>query len=271
MILGVDIGGTKTLLGLFDSAGAIIKTSRFETPKSYKEFLVKFSDEFQNFKKDTSEIIVAAPGRIDKKNNLVIAYGNLPWKNTPLKGDIENITKKPVEIENDAKLAALTESIPYSKTTDKILYITFSTGIGVGLVYKGRLDEGMLDSEAGQMILPNPDKGGELERWEDFASGRALFAKYGKKASELNDKKAWDDHTAKMAIGIVELAAVIEPDMIIVGGGVGTHFNKYGEQLLKNTLKLLPKMVKKPLIIGANNAELASLQGCYELSRIKNG
>lgn len=259
------------MLGLFDNAGNISSTRRFETPKTYKEFLSKFEEEYKNFYEPITKVAVAAPGRLDKKNDTVIAFGNLPWKNTPLKDDIKKITRKPTSVENDAKLAALSESIIYSDKYDKVLYVTFSTGIGAGLIYKGALEESMLDSEAGQMVLPNPDNNNKLEKWEDFASGRALYSKYGKKAADIDDKKTWTDFSSKMAIGLVELSAVIEPDLIIIGGGVGTHFKKYADALIKNTHEMLPKMVKKPLIKGAANAELASLLGCYYYSRSKNG
>jgi glucokinase len=269
MIAGVDIGGTKTLIGVFDNTGKIVDTKRFPTPQNYKEFLDTLKAEISTFSKDIAEIVVAAPGRIDRQKNTVVSYGNLPWKNTPLKDDIEKITGKSVRIENDAKLAALSESKNLQNEFDKILYITFSTGIGAGLVYKGSLDEAMLDSEAGQMMLPNTDKNGEMTRWELIASGKALYQKYGKKAEEIEDKAIWDEFTKKMAIGIIELCAVIEPDAIIIGGGVGTHFNKYGTFLTRSVKNGLPYMVKTPQIFGASNAEQASLLGCYEYSKGK--
>ena len=172
-------------------------------------------------------------------------------------------------MENDAKLAALAESSLISDKYDKILYLTFSTGIGAGLVYKGHLDEAMIDSEAGQMLLADRDEGGKLVRWESMASGKALYKKYGKKASEIDDLNIWESHSYKMALGIVELCAVIEPDAIIIGGGVGSHFDKFNRPLSNAIEKLLPDLVKKPVLLGAKNAELASLLGCYAYSREK--
>lgn len=267
MILGVDIGGTKTLFGVFNSGGELLKTVRVPTPKNYKDFLEKFGEIYLSLDYKISQVVIAVPGRIDKSAELVVSYGNLPWKNTPLKSDISTITTLPVTIENDAKLAALSEANQHKPEAEKVLYITFSTGIGAGLVYKGKLDEAMLDSEVGQILLPNPDNDSELIRWELFASGKALYEKYGKKAEDLDDKQAWAEFTKKMAVGVVDLCAVIEPDVVIIGGGVGAHFNKYGGMLQKSVLAILPYMVKKPSIVGAKNAELASLLGCYEYSK----
>lgn len=268
MILGVDIGGTKTLFGVFNNSGEIVSTKRIETPQKYSDFLQNFKNIYESLDFKISKIVLAAPGRIDKTDALVKSYGNLPWKNTPLEEDIKKITNNVVMVENDAKLAALYEAKQLNPTVNKVLYLTFSTGIGAGLVYKGSLDEAMLDSEAGQILLPNPDKNGELERWEQFASGKALYKKYGVKAEELTDKKSWEEHVDKMAIGIVDLCAVIEPDVVIIGGGVGSHFNKFGNLLENKIKKLLPPMVKKPTLFGASNAEMASLLGCYEYSRL---
>lgn len=269
MIAGVDIGGTKTLIGMFDYAGKLLGTRRFPTPTNYKEFLSTLATELKELSSDITELVVAAPGRIDREKGLVVSYGNLPWKNTVLKEDIEKLMGKPARVENDAKLAALSESRNLQDDFNKILYITFSTGIGAGLVYKGSLDEALLDSEAGQMMLPNPYKKGEMTRWELFASGKALFQQYGKKAEEINDKSIWEEFTKGMATGIIELCAVIEPDAIIIGGGVGTHFSKYGHLLEKADKNSLPYMVKTPKILGAKNAEQAALLGCYEYTKSK--
>lgn len=270
MILGVDIGGTKTLLGLFDDSGNVTESIRFETPKKYSEFLESFDSEFQKIANKVSKIVVAAPGRIDRKKDVVVAFGNLNWTNTPLRKDIEKISGMHVEIENDAKLAALSEASQLDDKYDKVLYVTISTGIGSGLVFRGSLDEAMIDSEAGQMLLPNPDdKSGSLQRWEEFASGKALFNKYGKKASDLDDEKSWAEFSKKIALGLAELCAVIEPDVVVIGGGVGSHFHKFQKYLLEDVTSLLPRIVKKPRIFGAKNAELASLMGCFTYANRK--
>lgn len=268
MILGVDIGGTKTLFGVFSSKGEVVSSTRIETPQKYADFLDSFKNIYESLDFEITKIVIAAPGRIDKKESIVISFGNLPWKNTSLEADIKKITSNNVSVENDAKLAALYEANRLNPKVDKVLYLTFSTGIGAGLVYKGVLDEAMLDSEAGQILLPNPDKSGELERWEQFASGKALFEKYGVKAKDLTDKKSWEEYAYKMAIGIVDLCAVIEPDTVIIGGGVGSHFKKFSNILEKKVKELLPNMVKKPTLFGAKDAEMASLLGCFEYSKL---
>jgi glucokinase len=105
---------------------------------------------------------------------------------------------------------------------------------------------------------------GKLMDWESFAAGRAIVEKYGKLASELNDLVAWKEIAKNMAIGIVDNCAVFNPDTVILGGGVGTYFEKYGGFLNDEVDNLIQEaeIIKNPLIVGANNAEEAVMLGC---------
>ena len=69
---------------------------------------------------------------------------------------------------------------------------------------------------------------GELVPWETFASGKAIVRRFGKLASEIDDPAIWKIISRDLALGIIDMAANIQPDVIIIGGGVGTHFKKYG-------------------------------------------
>ena len=264
MIIAIDIGGTKTLVATCKPDGTIVTEQRFETPDNYKAFLLAVSGAFAKIpQKDRHITSVAAPGKIDRKNGTVLAFGNLPWKNVPLQADIANISGTEVLLENDANLAGLSEAHNIKPLPHRALYITFSTGIGTGLVTDVYLDPEFLDSEGGNMLFEHE---GKLVIWEKFASGKAIVAKYGKKASELNDPKAWDEIAKWFALGIVDLTAVLEPDVIIVGGGVGTHFKKYGAFLTKHINELTPVVVDKPPIVPAKAPEQAVIYGCVILA-----
>lgn len=266
MILGVDIGGTKTLIGAFTDDGQLSESIRFETSKDYKDFLSELKNSFKIFKSTPFKaVVVAVPGRLDRINGTVLSLGNLPWKNEKIAIDIENIVSCKVYIENDSKLAGLYEARQLKPIPDRVLYITVSTGISSGVIYKGKLDEAMLDSESGQMLLPNSE--GKLQPWEKFASGKAIFNKYGKKAAEINSQSDWREISKSLSIGVIDLCAVIEPDVVIIGGGVGSHFVKYGTILKDMVNKNLPYIVKRPLLAGAKNAEQAALLGTYEYAK----
>jgi glucokinase len=268
MIIAIDIGGTKTLVALCEKNGQVIKQERFETPKDYNDFTKELATALQKMPlNDVTITSVAAPGKIDRTNGVVVAFGNLPWKNTPLRDDIQAITGTTVLIENDANLAGLSEAHRISPIPHTALYITISTGIGTGLITDGYLDPDFLDSEGGNMLFEHD---GKLEAWEKFSSGKAIVAKYGKKASELDDPKAWKDISRWFAIGIVGLTAILEPDVIIIGGGVGTHFSKYEPFLKQHINDLTPPLVDKPTIVAAGEAEEAVVYGCVILANQYN-
>lgn len=264
MIIAIDIGGTKTLVATCKPDGTIVSEQRFETPQNYKEFLLAVSGAFAKIPpKDRTITSVAAPGKINRKTGTVVAFGNLPWRNVPIKADIAKISGTEVLLENDANLAGLSEAHNIKPLPHRALYITFSTGIGTGLVTDGYLDPEFLDSEGGNMLFEHE---GKLVIWEKFASGKAIVAKYGKRASDLDDPKAWNEIAKWFALGIVDLTAVLEPDVIIIGGGVGTHYKKYGGFLKKHIAELTPAVVDQPPIVPAKAAEQAVIYGCVILA-----
>lgn len=264
MILAIDIGGTKTLVAPCDNNGNPVSEHKFATPKSYTAFKKELAAVIATITTDFTLLVVAAPGKIDRKTGSVIRFGNLPWVNTPLKEDLQKLTGKTVLIDNDANLAGLSEANRIQPIPHKALYITISTGIGTGIIKDGYIDPDFADSEGGAMLFEHDDK---LLRWEEIESGKAIVAQYGKRASDLNNTEAWDKIAKWFAIGIVNLSAVIDPDVVIIGGGVGSHFLKYKKPLQKYLNNLTPKLVDVPHVVGAQAAEEAVIYGCAVLAK----
>jgi len=267
-LLGIDIGGSKTLVAIFDADGQILRHQKFPTPKNYQKFLSELASTLQAL--DVSRIThvcCAAPGKIDRQRGVVLAFGNEAWRNAPLGHDVSKLLGGlPVLVENDANLAGLSEALLVQARYKKVLYLTVSTGIGDGIIINGIIDPQFADGEAGQMMLVHGDK---LAKWEDFASGRALFARYGKKASEIDDPAIWLEFVKGLAQGIGELMAVLTPEVIIIGGGVGAHFDKFGSLLRMELKKYESKLVKLPPVVQAKRPEEAVIYGCYALIRQK--
>jgi len=267
MYLGVDIGGSKTLLAIFDEQGQLTDQYKLPTNKNYPDFLNELSQAIKeklgshNF----AGCACAVPGLIDRKNGIGLVFGNLSWRNVPIKKDLEQILGNvPVRIENDANLAALSEAVLVRDTYNKVLYLTVSTGINDGIIVDGKIEANLSDGEAGQMVLEHD---GKLQKWEDFASGRALVEKYGKKASEIEDPVIWKEFSEGLALGIRELLAVLQPQVVILGGGVGAHYEKFATHLKEELNKLKSDMVVNPPILKAQRAEEAVAYGCYEFIR----
>ncbi|MCA9348165.1 ROK family protein [Candidatus Saccharibacteria bacterium] len=263
MYLTIDIGGTKTLLGKMTKDGSIEKSIKFPTPTEYDEFIKQLEDNIATLTTDKWEIVcVAAPGKIDRSTGSVIAFGNLDWKNVPIAQDLEKIAKTKAIIENDAKLAALSEARALNPPRAKVVYLTVSTGIGSGTVINNVLDPDLIDAEVGHMLF---ERDGELVKWQSFASGKAIVKRFGKLASEIDDPKIWQIISRDLAIGIIDIVANIQPDIIIIGGGVGSHFHKYGDILNTELKQYESPMVPIPAVVGAKHPEEAVIHGCYQL------
>lgn len=263
MIIAIDIGATKTLLAVADQDGKVLNKIKFSSTKDYQEYIQILSDNIKKLSTNRVSIIsIGSAGSIDRKNGIIKNSPNLHWINKPIVHDISKMFSGiKVIIENDANLAGLSEAHALSNINQRVMYVTFSTGIGTGFVVNGLLEPYLLDAEGGHMVF---EYKGKMMDWEEFAAGKAIVHKYGKTASELENKSAWNEIAKNMAMGIVDNCAVFMPDIVIIGGGVGTYFYKYADQLNRELSKLITKsvMIKQPKIIGAQNAEEAVVLGC---------
>jgi predicted NBD/HSP70 family sugar kinase len=265
MYLAIDIGGTKTLVASLTNEGVIDQKIRFETPESYKDFLQALADTVVNIPTDNFLACgVGMPGRVDRKNGKGIALGNLPWKNIPIQEDIKKIVKCPVVVDNDANLAGLSEAMLVKSKYDRVLYITISTGIGTGIIINQEIDPAFADSEGGHMLLEHNDR---LLSWESFASGHAIVDRYGKQAREITSETTWKHIARDLSVGLIDLIAVIQPQIIIIGGSVGHYLEKYKKPLVEALNQYESPLVPIPPIHEAQRPEEAVLFGCYDLAK----
>lgn len=261
----VDIGGTKTLIAVYKADGEIVAQNKFPTPQNFDEFITTFAAAFQGLGDfDLQRAVVAVPGRVDRKHGVAIALGNLPWRDVAMAAELEKVLKCPVELENDANLAGLSEALLLKDKYRKVVYITVSTGIGGVMVVDGIIDADTADAEIGQMLLEHD---GKLMRWEQFASGKAIVAKYGKRVSEIEDPTAWYGIARNIAIGLIDVIATYVPEVIILGGGVGTNYDKFKDHLLEELKIYEHPLVTLPDIMKAQRPEEAVIYGCYHLAK----
>lgn len=265
MYLGIDIGGTKTLLATFSDEGELLESLKFPTPKKYEDLLVEIKNNSQQLEhNDFKAVGVGSPGLVNRKDGVLITRGKPGWENLPVKADIEQIFHTPAIFENDAKLAGLSEAQLIKSTHPVALYITISTGIGCSVVRNGKLDPSFLDMEVGWAMIEHK---GEFEKWEDFASGRAIVAQFGKLASEIDDKNTWKTIVRYWYAGLSSLFATIQPDALIIGGSVGTHFERYGDLLKEAVKKYETPLTPAPEIFQAQRSEQAVAYGCYHIAQ----
>jgi predicted NBD/HSP70 family sugar kinase len=266
MYVGIDVGGTKTLATVLDENGIIVEKVKFATPKNYNDFLKELGQTFTNF--HTREYAAGGIGIpvtvFDRSHERAINFSNLPWHNVHVQHDVEQICGCPFVVDNDAKMAGLSEAMLLKNQYSKVLYVTVSTGIGFAIIDHCKIDDNVGDGGGRTMLLEHK---GKLVSWESFASGHAIVERFGKKAVEITDEETWKVIAHDLSLGIIELIAFTEPEVIVIGGSVGTYFNKYGDLLAKAVLKYSLPLVKIPPIRGAERPEDAVVYGCYDLAR----
>lgn len=261
MYIGIDIGGTKTLVAVFDDAGNLGRTVKFPTADNYQQFLEDLKAQtanLGNFKAGASGVA----GVLDRENNLLVNCGNLSWKNVPLKQDLETLFDCPFVVENDAKAGGLAEAIFVADEFKNVLFITIGTGIGTTYIANGNIDLDFGDRGGRGMMIEYEDK---VQSWEDFASGTAIVQRYGKKASEITDEATWKKIAHAFSLGILELVGVLDVDVVIIGGGVGSHFDHFGSLLETELKQYENNLLKIPPLRPAQKPEQAVVYGCYQL------
>lgn len=265
MYLAIDIGGTKTLVASLTNEGVIAEQIRFETPKSYVDFIDILAETIAQLEaKEFVACGVGAPGKIDREKGAVVAFGNLPWKNIPIQADIKKIARCPVAVDNDANLAGLSEAMLLKDKYNRVLYVTVSTGIGTGFIVNQAINPALADSEGGHLLL---EHNGKLMRWEDFASGKAIVKRYGKRAHDITDDTTWKHIARDLAVGFIDLIAVAQPEVIVIGGGVGNYLERYKKHLVEILKRYEMPMVQIPPMLQAKRPEEAVIYGCYDLAK----
>ncbi len=249
MILGVDTGGTKTWIGLFEN-GRLETSVRIKTSGDPKNFLADLEALIQNFlgadRKKLKAIGVGAPGPLDIENGVFGRLSNLPyWEGFHLKSSLEQAYAVPVRIQNDANTAALGEALyGGGKVYPSVYYITMSTGIGGGLVMNRRIINGRNDL-TGEIwalsvknmgrpdILLNSTSGpGIVKNYLDLlkSTGRpeephnkSIGPKDVLEAAQRGDEAARDvlnNAVDCMADAVTAILHIIDPNIVLFGGGL---------------------------------------------------
>lgn len=261
MLVTVDTGGTKTLVASFSEKGEMGKQIKFPTPPDQHEYIKQLRavllEEYGDGQ--VEGIVIALPGIVI--DGIAVWCNNLHWRNfdvsTALKGILGDA---PILVENDANLAGLAETRALSPVPRSSLYVTVSTGIGTGVITNGKIDPGLRQSEGGRALV---EFDGTVREWETFASGHAIYVTYGKYARDIHSKRTWKHIADRISRGFLAIIPFIQPDIIIIGGSIGTYFDQYGKTLEDILREHLPSHIPCPTFVAAQHPEQAVIYGCY--------
>lgn len=256
MYLCIDVGGTKTIVAIFDETGKLHHSIRFATAFDQKHFFATLIQETKaNFSTERLKAIsVALPGPTE--NNHALWFGNLPWHNFDIAAQLHELFRVPVFVENDANLAGLAETTHLPGLS---VYLTFSTGIGGGITRNGKIDSSYRIYEPGHEKYKWQ---GRILEWEDFASAKAVSDYYGRLSSEITDPDDWQEIAHRIAIGLHSVISSIRPDHIIFGGPLGFRLKKYQKYLKKELTTELSPGVHMPKLLVARLGDESVIYGC---------
>lgn len=308
----MDIGGTKTSTALFTQDGTIVGDYVYKRQsKTYsgedavyqnsKGALDHIIEKFNVKMDDVLGIGVGCPGPLDTKKGIIINAPLMRWNNFPLVSRLKQDFNKPIVIDNDCNLGALAEQrCGLAKGKQNVIYITVSTGVGMGIVLNGQIYHGKSDSagEFGHMSIEENGKKcpcGNKGCLELYCSGTAIrqiiqedadkniqslvfeWAEGDQskldgaalaKAAELKDEYANDLYKKigeTLGFGLTNVFNLFDPDMVVIGGGVSKS-NKYFGQALIDTVKRRSIIkVQDEQVVYSQMCDRVVLHGAYYL------
>jgi glucokinase len=307
--IGVDLGGTKMLVGALSGTEVLWESREASTGQSEDELLellVREVEKARDARPDAVAVGLGIPATIDHDKGVAVAAVNLPLADLPIRDLVSERVGLPVFVDNDANVAALAEYLHgAAQGKPNTVMLTVGTGIGGGLILGGEVYRGATGAgaELGHMVIQadGPPCQGNCPNHgciESLASGTAL-GREGLAAAESLPESALGkllaagekvDGTAvtraaiagdETAIGVFELiggrlgvacssfANIFQPDAIVVGGGVIAA----GDLLLEPARHELQARALNPMnrtpILAATLGNDAGMIGAAAMARIE--
>lgn len=232
MLLGaLEAGGTKMVCAIGDESGNIIEKIWIPTTTP-EETIAKLNSFFLDY--DLEALGIGAFGPVDlnresKTYGHILDTPKLAWRQYDLLAAMKGALQIPIGIDTDVNAACLGEmTFGAAKGLLGVVYLTIGTGIGAGISVDGKLLHGMLHPEAGHIMLkkhPMDTFAGicpyHKDCFEGLASGPAIQARYGRRATDLkDDDQVWDMEAYYIGQALTNYIMTLSPQRIILGGGV---------------------------------------------------
>lgn len=296
-VVGVDIGGTNIKVGLVGPAANVIDRTGFAT-KSFSldqktlinaivDYIEVIISKNGLVKSNIRGVGVGLPGLIDTPRGIVQFLPNIPgWQDVPLKKDLESKLGIPVFLENDVNLIALGEwRYGAGQDVQNMICMTLGTGVGSGLILDGKLyrGPGFVAGELGHVPLnedgPACGCGGYgclesyvgnkqlVERAQQITKDKEITLEKMNALAKKGDTAAldfWRDTAAHIGNALVGVVNMLNPERIVIGGGVASNheflFETINAVISKRAMKTQASMVKIVLAKLGNDAGILGAQ-----------
>lgn len=268
-----------------------------------KNVLEEILSELKIKKEDVIAMGVGSPGPLDTKKGIIIHAPLMGWENFPIVERLKQDFELPVYLDNDANLGALAEvRCGEGKGCKNLIYMTVSTGCGGGIIINNDIYRGSHDGagEVGHMsvLLDGIDcPCGSKGCFELYASGTAINERMkadmlaGKKslafelaghdpekidgslllkAASQNDEYALEAYRLEgyyLGLGIANLFNILDPEAIVLGGGVTKAKDYFHESCIKTLKKRCVHKVNDDMLRYSKLNDLVVLYGAYYLCK----
>ena len=272
--IGLDVGGTKFMVGAADSNGNLLNKTVEPTPEKLKDGLLLLKRMINQVAKEEeiAGIGVAIGGPLDWKTGVVSPLHQSEWRDVPLKKIMEDQFHCPCYLDVDTNVAAWGEYKNLTPRPRKLLYMTLSTGIGGGYIIDGKIYRGMKGAhpEIGHQTINfkclHPERVmcecGAPDCLEALVSGNGILRIYGKKAEHLTDEE-WNEVAYNLGQGLRNLATIYLPELIVLGGGIATGANdkllNTAKKVMKNRLNIIPSPEVRISNLGYDTALIGAI------------
>ena len=247
MRIGADLGGTKIEAIALDPSGREVFRKRVPTPRGdYSATLAAVSSLVKEI--GEGSVGVGIPGALSRATGLV-KNANSTWLiGKPLKQDLEAALGREVRIENDANCFALSEALDGAgKGAETVFGVILGTGVGGGIVHQGRLLRGInaIAGEWGHNPLPLPAGGdlplppcycGRAGCIETYLSGPGLARDHERATGQrlapeqiVLHEETMARYAERLARALASVINVLDPDVIVLGGGMSNVAALYTE------------------------------------------
>ena len=230
--IGIDIGGTKCSVVRGDEAGTILAKLRFLTEDRDSALEKIFGCVEELWSENVAAIGVSCGGPLDSKAGVILSPPNLPgWDAVPITKLLEERFGVPAYLRNDADACAVAEwKFGAGKGSENLIFLTFGTGLGAGLILNGRLYPGTcgMAGEVGHVRLYEDGHTGygKAGSYEGYCSGGGI-AQYGQgSAAELAERAGagdaraqsiWEQTGENLGKLLAVLIDVLNPEVIVIG------------------------------------------------------